>query len=179
MAVVSAEIGLVAGARAGDTVAFERLLGPWVTPGANLAFALLHDRHEAEDAVQEAAVKAWSKLHQLREGAAFGPWFLGIVAHECGSLRRSRWYRIPRGPLPEALAAPDERTADDDLRRAVARLNEKQRAAIVLHYYLDLPLDQVGQALGLSTAGVKSRLNRALKTLRPLLMAAEEDWADG
>jgi RNA polymerase sigma-70 factor (ECF subfamily) len=166
---ISAELQLVAGALGGDALAFEDLIRPWLGPGCAFAFSLLQDRQEAEDATQESALKAWRKLDRLRAGAPFGPWFLGIVAHQCGSMRRSRWRLLVRHPAPEVLRAPDQAAPDADLRAAVHRLNEKQRAAIVLHYYLDLPLEQVGQVLGLSQAGVKSRLNRALKQLRPLL----------
>ena len=136
---------------------------------------MLHDRQEAEDAVQEAALKAWRKLDRLREGSPFGPWFLGIVANQCGTTRRGRWFRLIRHPSPELLIASDEAAADADLRRAIRRLKEGQRAAIVLHYYLDMPLDDVAQVLGLSRAGVKSRLHRALRTLRPLLEPEEAD----
>jgi RNA polymerase sigma-70 factor (ECF subfamily) len=175
-----AEAGLMDGARAGDQAAFADLLQPWILPAANFAHGLLQDRQEAEDAVQEAALKAWRKLRTLRPGAPFGPWFLGIVAHQCGSTRRGRWFRLIRHPAPEVLrraagtpGAP-EPAAHDALREAILGLGDRQRAAIVLHYYLDLPVDQVGRALGLTPAGAKSRLNRALKTLRPLLAAAEE-----
>jgi RNA polymerase sigma factor (sigma-70 family) len=160
------------GARAGDQAAFAELLGPWILPAANFAYGLLHDRQEAEDAVQEAALKAWRKLHTLRRGAPFGPWFLGIVAHQCRSTRRGRWFRLIRHPEPERLvsgAPAAEPAAYAELARAILDLDDRRRAAIVLHYYLDMPVDQVAQVLGITQAGVKSRLNRALKSLRPLL----------
>jgi RNA polymerase sigma-70 factor (ECF subfamily) len=168
-----AEVGLVAGARAGDPIAFEDLLRPWITPAATFAFNMLHDRQEAEDAVQEAALKAWRKLDRLREGAPFGPWFLGIVANQCGTVRRGRWFHLVRHPSPDHLASWTETAADADLRAAIRGLNEGQRAAIVLHYYLDMPLDDVARVLKLSRAGVKSRLHRALRALRPLLDSEE------
>jgi RNA polymerase sigma-70 factor (ECF subfamily) len=64
---------LLAGARAGDQAAFADLLQPWILPAANFAYGLLQDRQEAEDAVQEAALKAWRKLQSVRAGAPFGP----------------------------------------------------------------------------------------------------------
>jgi len=174
---VHADAGLIDGARAGDQAAFADLLQPWILPAASFAYGLLQDRQEAEDAVQEAALKAWRKLRSLRSGSPFGPWFLGIVAHQCGSTRRGRWYRLIRHPAPEQLraaAAHSEPAAHVELREAILDLGDRQRAAIVLHYYLDMPVDQVARVLGLTPAGVKSRLNRALKTLRPLLAAQEE-----
>jgi DNA-directed RNA polymerase specialized sigma24 family protein len=61
----------------GDTAAFEILLEPLLEPGYRLAGRMLHDHQAAQDAVQEAAVKAWRKLRQLREGSEMRPWFLG------------------------------------------------------------------------------------------------------
>jgi RNA polymerase sigma-70 factor (ECF subfamily) len=88
-------------------------------------------------------------------------------------VRRGRWFRLVRHPSPDLLVSSDETAPDADLRRAVRGLNEGQRAAIVLHYYLDMPLDDVARALNLSRAGVKSRLHRALRALRPLLDSEE------
>ena len=166
---------VMARAASGDPDAFALLIQPLLGPAYRLAAVMLADRSAAEDAVQEAALKAWRKLDRLREGAPFGPWFLGIVANQCGTARRGRWFRLIRHPSPELLMASDEAAADADLRRAIRGLKEGQRAAIVLHYYLDMPLDDVAQVLGLSRAGVKSRLHRALRALRPLLEPEEAD----
>jgi len=64
-------------AQGGDRAAYEELLRPLVGPGAALAFALLYDRPAAEDAFQEAAIRAWQRLRNLRPGSPFRPWFLG------------------------------------------------------------------------------------------------------
>ena len=72
-------------------------------------------------------------------------------------------------------SSPEERLVRGaDLRSALAVLSADQRAAILLHFYLDLPLEDVARALEISVAGVKSRINRALKRLRPVLRADEE-----
>jgi RNA polymerase sigma-70 factor (ECF subfamily) len=59
-----------------------------------------------------------------------------------------------------------------DVRRALLVLSPDQRIALIMHFYLDLPLNEVAEALGLKESGVKSRINRALKRLRPLLAEA-------
>lgn len=170
------EQGLIARAQAGDRSAFESLLAPSIRVATRLAYALLHDRSEAEDAFQEAAIRAWRRLGNLRAGSHFQPWFVGIVANECRETRRGRWWHIIR--LPDL--APEEPVDEiaiwlqgEDLRRAVARLPHDQRVAVLLHFHLDLPMSDVAVALGISQAGAKTRINRALKRLRPAMRAAE------
>lgn len=90
MAVLSVPVTLVQAAKQGDQVAFMSLLEPLLEPGYQLACGMLQDHQAAEDAVQEAAFKSWRKLGQLREGREPRPWFLGIVANEFRTVRRSR-----------------------------------------------------------------------------------------
>jgi RNA polymerase sigma factor (sigma-70 family) len=172
---MTGEPDLISRATAGDKVAFEALLGPIVAPAARLAYAMLQDRAEAEDVVQEAAVKAWRKLGTFRPGADFKPWFLAIVANQCRMVRRTSWWsvlRLDRMPADRSGSETNS-VVSMDLRRALLALPSDQRAAIALHFYLDLPLDEVAEVLGVSVAGVKSRINRALKRMRPALMTNE------
>lgn len=166
---------LVDRARSGDKKAFEDLLRPLLGSAARLAFGMLQDREEAEDAVQEAALKAYRRLGNLREGSPFAPWFFGIVANECRSALRRPWRRVLRlpGPWGSDSTAP-EFSRNADLRRALKVLTNKERAAILLHFYLDLPLDQVATSLHMSVAGIKSRINRSFRKLRPALRNPEE-----
>jgi RNA polymerase sigma-70 factor (ECF subfamily) len=170
-----AEQGLIARAKSGDRVAYERLLEPAVRSAARLAFAMLHDRSEAEDVFQESALRAWRHLQNLREGSPFQPWFMGIVANQCREVRRGKWWRLVRLPVTNPKQPADE--ADwlegEDLRRAVMQLPHDQRAAILLHFHLDMPLSDVAVALGISVPGVKTRINRALKRLRPAMAVSE------
>src|SRR5258708_28915555 len=78
-------------ARAGDPAALDALFGWLVGPAFSLALILLRDREAAEDAVQEAAIRAWRKLGDLRAGAEVRPWFLAFVANQCRNARRARW----------------------------------------------------------------------------------------
>lgn len=166
---------LVERSLAGDARAFEELIAPLMEPGYRLACGMLLNRDEAEDAVQEATVKAWLKLSGFRAGADPRPWFLTIVANHCWDLRRSRWWSVQRGvDAQEARSAPLEDLAGGvDLRRALAALPVADRALLVLHYYLDLPLEEVARVLRLSTAAAKSRLYRVLRRLRGHLEVGE------
>jgi RNA polymerase sigma-70 factor (ECF subfamily) len=167
---------LIARSKVGDPDAFESLLGAAIRPATRLAFAMLNDRQEAEDAFQESALRAWRRLHNLRDGSRFQPWFLGIIANQCRELRRDRWWRLIRIPDATALQTAGETDAwleGEDLRRAVSRLPYDQRVAVLLHFHLDMPLRDVAGALGISVAGVKTRINRALKRLRPALGVSE------
>lgn len=170
------EQALVNRAKAGDRVAYEQLLEPAIHSATRLAFAMLHDRSEAEDAFQESALRAWRRLRNLRDGTRFQPWFMGIVANQCREIRRGRWWQVLR--LPDTTSAM--RTVDEaawlegeDLRRAVQQLPYDQRAAVLLHFHLDMPLSDVAVALGISESGVKTRIHRALKRLRPAMAVSE------
>jgi RNA polymerase sigma-70 factor, ECF subfamily len=170
----AAEQALVARAKEGDRVAYEQLLNSAVLPATRLAYAMLQDRSEAEDVFQDSALRAWQRLRNLRPGSPFKPWFIGIVANQCREVRRGRWWRVIR--LPDLSASPGNVASwveGEDLRRAVSALPYDQRAAIVLHFHLDMPIRDVAIALGLSPAGVKTRINRALKRLRPAMGATE------
>jgi RNA polymerase sigma factor (sigma-70 family) len=165
-------------ARAGDGSAFAELLAPVLDPGFRLAMTMLKDRSAAEDAVQEAALKSWRKLDRFRADADLRPWFLGIVANECRTVRRSRWWRV--GSFDDAAAqtqavAPERGWAERiDLDAALDRLPKHHLLALTLYYHLDLPIEEVSRVLGCSTGGARQRIHRALAALRPG-MAMEVD----
>jgi RNA polymerase sigma-70 factor (ECF subfamily) len=150
----------------GDAESFSRLIEPLLDPAYRLAAVMLADRSAAEDAVQEASIKAWRRLKQLRgDATSLRPWFLSIVANECRMYRRTRWWNViklaeVRGPETDA------RESRTDLHRALLRLSPDERMPLVLHFYLDLPLDEVAKALGVSASAAKSRIYRAAKRLR-------------
>lgn len=100
-------------AKAGDGRAFEDLLSPVLAPAFRLAMTMLKDRSAAEDAVQDAALKAWRKVDRFRSDSDLRPWFLTIVANECGA----RPGRASIGPCAPC-ARPWRRRSDDDARGA-------------------------------------------------------------
>jgi RNA polymerase sigma factor (sigma-70 family) len=175
----SATADLIDRARDGDRNAFDALVGPLIDPAFRLAFGLLHDRGAAEDAVQEASFKAWRKLSNLRPGTPLRPWFFAIVANQSRTTLRGRWWGVVKMDAIDRAAPPGTPGMEDgivrgaDLRRAIRRLNHDQRLAIVLHFYLDLPLEEVAAITGVPLGTVKSRLHRAVGQLRPQLEARE------
>jgi RNA polymerase sigma-70 factor, ECF subfamily len=174
MAVNQSTLTLVAAARAGDDSAFETLIEPMLDPAYRLANGLLHDRHAAEDVVQESALKAWRKIGRLREGSEMRPWFLGIVANECRSAMRARWWSVIRTVLPDAAvdSGDDAVLEGIDLRRALRSMPAAKRLILVLHWYLDLPLDEIAQITGMSVHAAESRLVRATHELRRRMEAS-------
>lgn len=135
---------------------------------------MLGDRWEAEDATQEAITRAWRKLDQLRAGSPLRPWFLAIVINQCRNTRRTRWFSTARiAEVFQASRADKPDIERVDLARALARLPSDDRHALFLRFYLDLPMEEVALALGISTAAAKGRIHRACHRLRPDLL--EED----
>ena len=145
---------------------FDALIGPHLDAGYRTALAILRDPDEAHDAVQEASFKAWRKLNQLHEGKPARPWFLAIVANQCRSERRGRWWSVIRMPeVAQAQREVESQTLDID--RELAKLPREDRLALFLYFYLDLPMEEVGSVLGVSAGGAKTRVYRAAKKLRP------------
>jgi RNA polymerase sigma-70 factor, ECF subfamily len=156
-------------AAAGDTAAFEVLLAPLLEPAFKLATLLLGDRDEADDAVQEAAVRAWTRINQLRgDRSRLRAWFLSIVANQCRSMRRRSWWRVIK--LPDLVRsdnwAEDEAVRSLDLRSAIERLDQGDQFALFTFFYLDLPLQEAATVMGVSLGTAKSRIYRAVRRLR-------------
>jgi RNA polymerase sigma-70 factor, ECF subfamily len=160
---------LVRSAVAGDRTAFAELLRPDYRAAFRLAYGLLQDVQEAEDVVQEAAFSAWKRIGNLREGAPLRPWFLGIVANQCRSVKRARWWSVLRTEVPEREAPATDVAASIDLRRALRRLGHHDRLVIVLRYYLDMPIEEVASTLGVSPKAARTRVERAVRRLRPIM----------
>jgi len=168
MAILRAEMTLLEAAKDGDDGAFEILLAPLLEPGYRLAGGMLQDHQAAQDAVQEAALKAWRKLRQLREGSEMRPWFLGIVANECRSVRRSRWSSVVKVLQPERAESnpADSVLSGIELRLALRAMDEKKRLALVLYWYLDLPLEEIATITGSSVHAIEGQVQRGMHELR-------------
>jgi len=165
---------LVIRAQGGDEVAFADLT---VAVGGQLhrvAYGILRDRGLAEDATQQAFARIWRKLPGLNDPARFEAWAYRLVVHACyAEARRARRWLPGLLPGREHLA-PDETRAVDDrdqLERGFRRLSVEQRAVIVLHDYLGLPLSEVARTLGIPAGTARSRHDRAMTKLRQALGA--------
>jgi RNA polymerase sigma-70 factor (ECF subfamily) len=165
---------LMVSATAGDADSFAALIEPLLDPAYRLAAVMLADRSSAEDAVQEASIKAWRKLRQLRgDVKSLRPWFLSIVANECRMAKRQRWWSVLKLADMPALSPGPDQAGSSDLHRALLKLSPDERLPLVLHFYLDLPIDEVAQALRVSPSAAKSRIYRAAKRLRSDLTQEE------
>ena len=148
-----------------DANSFSRLIEPLLDSAYRLAAVMLNDRGAAEDAVQEASVKAWRKIGQLRgDATSLRPWFLAIVANECRMSRRTRWWSVLK--FGELSSGQEVRESQTDLHRALLRMSPEERLPLILHFYLDLPLEEVARTLRVSPSAAKSRIYRAAKRLR-------------
>lgn len=179
---------LVCCAQSGEPRAFAELIGRFERTALAIAFAATGDAQLAGDIVQEAFVKAWQRLHSLKDPDRFGPWLVGIVRNQAASHRRSA-DRHPATPLHDAArnvtssADPAAEAYQRELRQrinaAISELDEVSRTAVVLRYYENLSSRQIGQLLEMSPAAVDMRLMRARAELRQRLRPFEGDPTPG
>lgn len=168
---------LVVRARGGDRDAFSELVARSIGRLTAVARMILRDEYAAQDAVQESLIEAWRSLPGLRDPDKFEAWTRRLLARACfRTLRRGKRVsavEIQLTPADEPATAGIERSFDlhDQLERGLARLPAEQRAAVVLVYYLDLPLADAAEAMGIPLGTAKSRLHRATSALRAVIEA--------
>lgn len=167
------EAELIRSARKGDGAAFADLIRPHYVAAFRVAHGMLHNSEEAEDAVQDAAFTAWKKLGNLRAGSPLRPWFLAIVANRCRHVAGSRWWSVVWANRAEGEAPAGDIEAGVDLRRALARLGHDEKLILVLRYYLDMPYEEIAGTIGVTPKAARTRVERALRRLRPILQARE------
>ena len=165
-------------AKARDLDAYEEIVRRYQGLMVRAAYLVTGSTHEAEDAAQEAFVKAFGAIGRFRRGAPLRPWLLRIVTNEARNRRRSSSRRSglqirvaedrrlsgDAAPSPEAAAV--ERERHGRLLAAVNELGEGERLAVAYRYFLGLDEDETAKALGVARGTVKSRCSRALGRLR-------------
>jgi RNA polymerase sigma factor (sigma-70 family) len=175
---------LVDRARNGDVTAYEQLVRMYQDLAARTAYVVTGRAADAQDAVQEAFVKAYYSLGRFRAGAPFRPWLLRIVANEAINRRRSARrqvglaLRAAEGRLQDdAVPSPEGAAlAQDERRRLIAAMNQlrpEDRLVIAYRYWFELSESEMADALGCARGTVKSRLSRALGRLRDVMGPAE------
>jgi RNA polymerase sigma-70 factor (ECF subfamily) len=172
---------LIERARRGEVMAYEELVRRYQDVAVRTAHVIAPDG-DAEDAAQEAFVKAYAALARFRPGAPFRPWLLRIVANEARNRRRSAGRRTglalraaedrpsdDAAPSPESAVLANESRAA--LLAAVNALRDEDREVIAARYFLGLSELEAAEALGVPRGTVKSRLSRALDRLRDAVVA--------
>ena len=167
---------LVERARRGDHDAFATLAGAAIVRLDAAARLILRDPDQAKDAVQETLVRAWRDLPTLRSPDRFDAWLHRLLYRACiDEARRLRRHRVDveLSPIDSPMVGDmtSSVTDRDQLERGFSRLEPEARALIVLHHYLDLPLPEVATVLGIPLGTAKSRLHRALGSMRAALDA--------
>jgi RNA polymerase sigma-70 factor (ECF subfamily) len=156
-------------------VAFSRLVDARLDAAYRLAtFILGGDRAEAEDAVHDAALRAWEHFGDLRDVASFEAWFTRILVNTCRDRIGQRRIRPLTFADPEPGTSPDHAEAfvrTDALERAMLALSPKHRVVVALRYVGDYALDEIAARTGERPGTVKSRLHYALRALRAELDA--------
>jgi RNA polymerase sigma-70 factor (ECF subfamily) len=168
---------LIEHARRGELNAYDELVRRYRDVAVRTAYVVAGSADDAEDAAQDAFVKAYAALGRFRAGAPFRPWLLRIVANEARNRRRSAGRRaglairvaderpsIDSVPSPEAAVLAGEARAA--LLLAMNALREEDREIIGARYFLELSEAEAAETLGLPRGTVKSRLSRALGRLR-------------
>ncbi len=175
----------LARAQAGDAQAFGQLVEVYQRPVFNLCYRMLGDSGEAEDAAQEAFLKAYRALKRYDPTQRFVNWLLTIASNHCIDLLRRRRLRIislealppwrpPRSPEPSLETHLLREEQADLLHQLLGRLSPVDRSAVVMRYWNDLSYEEIAQVLSLSTSAVKSRLHRARKALAVAWMEHEK-----
>jgi RNA polymerase sigma-70 factor, ECF subfamily len=170
-----ADVDLVRRARDGDRDAFDVLMTGAIDRLYRVARLSLHELDAAEDAVQEALVRCWRDLPQLRDPRAFESWLYRLLIHAITdeSRRRQRsWAKV--AVLTTDPSEPDSASAVADrdvLDRAFRRLSINHRTMVVLHHYVGLTVEDAATALGIPLGTAKSRLFYGMEALRTALTA--------
>ena len=166
---------LVRRAQRGDEAAFAVIADSVIDRFLGAAERILRDPQLAEDATQQALVNVWRSLPDLRDPERFEAWAYRALVRECyaESKRRRRHDEVPLQPsdrqvVPDSLLSLAER---DRIERGLRRISVEHRTVLALHYYLDLPLEQIASAIDVPLGTVKSRIHRAQHALRSALEA--------
>jgi RNA polymerase sigma-70 factor (ECF subfamily) len=180
------EAELVASARAGSPTAFAALVEIYQNPIYHMCYRMLGDPGEAEDAAQEAFLRAYSQLHRYDPSRSFKTWLFAIASHHCiDRLRRRRvtWLGIDEEPVtthpalfesrpgPEQMAMRREEEAA--VQGALNELAPRDRSAVVMRYWYDMSYEEIAHVTGSTASAVKSRLHRARVCLAGVLRAVE------
>lgn len=175
---------LVARAQRGDKNAFTQIVEMYQTPVYNLAYRMLGNANDAEDAAQETFLRAYAQLIKFHADQKFATWLLSICAHYCiDRLRRRRflWLSLEDHALNNALMSDDPKPDDElmrresqqEIERLLDRLSPANRLVVVLRYWHEQSIDEIAKTTGDSVSAVKVKLHRARQALGHAMVANE------
>ena len=167
------ELADITAARRGNMAAFTRLVEAYQRPVYNLAYRMLGNGPEAEEAAQETFLRAYTQLASYQPGRKFSSWLLSIASHYCIDLLRRRrltWLSIEDEEAPEEMLAsvepgPEETMLQNEqetlVRKMLATLPPDYRLPVVLRYWSELSYEEIAEATHSTVGAVKSKLFRA------------------
>lgn len=173
------ELQHIAQAKQGNADAFAHLVRTYETSVYRLALRMCGNAHDAEEAAQEAFVSAWRGLPSFRGESKFSSWLYQLTTNACLDLLRREKRHRGTVPLEEQLeladgGTPQQAAEDAELRdilqQALQSLSDDHRQIFLLRQMRQLSYDEIGELLGLESGTVKSRLSRAKKQLRQILL---------
>lgn len=178
------EVALIEAAREGDRGAFGQLVERYERPVFSLAYRMMGNASDAEDAAQEAFFKAFRALGSYDAGRSFSTWLLSITAHHCiDRIRRRKnnevsldgmpQYRWQPGTSVDPQVAAERSGEAETVRAGLAALPEDYRVVVVLRYWHDLGYSEIASILGESESAIKSRLHRARRRLAEFLLEVD------
>ncbi|MEK4371267.1 sigma-70 family RNA polymerase sigma factor [Paenibacillus sp. FSL R5-0473] len=149
----------------GDREAFIRLIRDIENSLYNTAKSMLRKEEDVADAIQETILNAYKSVHTLRKPRYFKTWLFRILINECNTMLSRRSLSTAYAEVPSEKREHSSPYDEVDMREAVDHLEESKRIVVVLHYFEDLSLRQVADALNISESAVKMRLTRARQEL--------------
>ncbi len=161
----------------GDQDAFEMIIRTHSRALFAIAYGILQNREEAEDAVQDSLVKAWKTRWRVRDPEKFPVWLATIARHRAHDIFRKR-RTVPLSAIideaiqPNSAAGTDAPELDQQLHSALAALPELHRAALTLRYFEEMDYRSIENILGLSNGALRGILGRALASMRKQLRPA-------
>ena len=174
----SAESSIIVAALQGKPEAWESLVRAHQQVVFRLCYLMLGDSDEAEDISQEAFLRAARALDRFDLSRPFRPWLLSIAANLARNRRRSigrqlnalkRIWQSEPHPITNIEESTVQRWQAQTLWQAIRRLNWADQEVIYLRYFLEVPIEEVAESLGVAAGTVKSRLHRAVGRLRAIV----------
>jgi RNA polymerase sigma-70 factor (ECF subfamily) len=177
-------------ALAGDTAAFSSLVEAYQRPVYNLAYRMLGNAVEAEDAAQEAFIRAYTRLDTYDASRKFSSWMLSIASHYCIDVIRRRRVNLlsieelppmtdlsmPRSAHPEQVVSRGQ--VADQVQQLLCTLPDHYRIPVILRYWYDMSYREIAETMGVTESTIKTRLHRARAKLAECVQR-KHDSAEG